>query len=400
MKKWFILSKLRSLLGYFYNVPWCVPAWGWPEFSVTLKCILTGHIIEGPYSRRFADAVKDYLGLPYALPVSRGRVAIELALRAMGLTAKDDVVLPSYTCQTVLEAVLRVGARPVFADVAYDLHLTPECVKDAITPKTRCVIVPHLFDKTAPINEIEVMLNGTRIALIDDAAQMFGSRCSGRLIGTFGDCGIVSCGPGKALAGPAGGLLVTRNREFYERATEIPLVRASRAVVTQRILSFWIWRRLRKYTLPFKIVIDRIFGVEEQQPYVACTLSNLDAAIALQQFHALGENYRKRRRNADVLLQLMGSMARHTIHDFSHDTMLLKLVLVLPTKGRTSDQMIRLFANAGIECQTGYSPLHHRTPTVSTSLPTTEDVWKRIVCIPIDIHWKNNNRLSDLLKIC
>jgi dTDP-4-amino-4,6-dideoxygalactose transaminase len=139
--------------------------------------------------------------MKYAIPVNRGRVGIEIALRAMQLNENDEVIIPSYICHTVLDAVLKAGTRPVFADVGPDLHLTPETVKKAITPKTKCVIVPHLFGNIAAIDKIEEMLKGTEIALIDDAAQSFGAKCSGRLVGTFGDCGIVSCGPGKRLQG-------------------------------------------------------------------------------------------------------------------------------------------------------------------------------------------------------
>lgn len=383
-----MLSKLRNLHRYFYQVPWCVPTWGWKEFCVTMNCILTGHLSKGPYPRRFADAVKDYLGIAYALHTNRGRVAIELALRAIGLDKNHDVILPSYICHSVLDAVVRVGARPVFADVGPDLHLTPETVKTALTAQTRCVIVPHLFGNTAPIDEIETMLEGTGIALIDDAAQSFGSRRAGRLVGTFGDCGIISCGPGKTLAGVAGGLLVTNNREIYERAATISLCQENAIVVMQRVLSFWIWRRLRKYTLPFKIIMDRVFGVKEETPYVACVMSNLDARIALEQFYALGKNTQKRRYNATILLKALGPLANYNISDLSHNSTLVKLVLVLPPKEPTPNQVINLLSNAGIECQKGYVPLHLHMRNVSVLLPFTDNLWDRVVCIPVDIEYK------------
>ena len=394
-----MLSKLRSWFRYFYKVPWCVPAWGLREFLVTAHCIFTGQITDGHYPKAFADAVRDFLGIAYALPVNRGRVAIELALRAMGLSVGDDVVLPSYVCHSVLDAFVRVGARPVFADIGPDLHLTLETVKAVITPQTKCVIVPHLFSKTAPIHELEKMLQGIGIWLIDDAAQMFGSRCSGRLIGTFGDCGIVSCGPGKALAGAAGGLLVTNNRDLYEKAASISLGREKPLAVAQRVLSFWLWRRFRKYTLPFKVVMDRIFGLEEEQPYIACTMSNVDGAIALAQFHSLRNNDQKRCHNAHILLQSLGTMAtKNSIHDFSHDNMYIKLVIVLPENGPALNQVISSFANIGIECQGGYIPLHQEMKSVSTSFPSTESLWDRVLCIPVDIEYKDPNRLVALAE--
>ena len=102
-----------------------------------------------------------------------------LALRALGLGSGDEVILPSYICRSAVEGVQGVGAVPVFADVGSDLHLTAETVRGAITPRTKAVIVAHLFGKAAPVDRIERSLRGTGIALIDDAAQSLGARCAG-----------------------------------------------------------------------------------------------------------------------------------------------------------------------------------------------------------------------------
>jgi dTDP-4-amino-4,6-dideoxygalactose transaminase len=375
-------------------VPWCVPAWGRREFLATARCILTGKVVDGAYPKAFADAVKNHLGLRYALAVNRGRTAIELALRAMGVGKEDEVIFPSYVCRSVLDAVVRVGATPAFADIGPDLQLTADTVRDAITSKTKCVIVPHLFCKTAPIDKIEKMLHGTGIWLIDDAAQLFGSRCSGRLVGTFGDCGIISCGPGKTLAGAAGGLLVTNNRDLYEKAGSISLSREKQSAVSRRVLSFWIWRRFRKYTLPFKILIDRVFDLQYEEPYVFCAMSNIDAAIALAQFNAMYKNDKRRRRNADRLLQALGAIANCSINEFSRDDMFVKLVLVIPEKGPQLNQVIRLLANMGIECQGGYTPLHKAIQVLPTDLPITERLWSRVLCVPIDSEFENTKKIA------
>ena len=388
-----MLSRLRRWSRYFYKVPWSVPAWGLCEYIATIRCVLSGKVVIGPYSEAFAVAVKNHLELRYAIPVNRGRVAIELALRAMGVDKDDQVILPSYICRSVLDAVVRAGAAPTFVDIGPDLQITPDTIRTAITPKTKCVIVPHLFCKTAPIDNIEKLLHGTGIWLIDDAAQLFGSECGGRKIGSFGDCGIVSCGPGKALAGAAGGLLVTNNKDLYEKAASISLGREKQAAVARRVLSFWIWRRLRKYTLPIKILIDRVFGLQYEPPYVSCTMSNLDGAIALAQFRALYKNNKIRHRNADLLLQALGTIEKSSIYEFSRDDMFIKLVIVIPENGDTLNQIISALGNAGIEAQGGYFPLHIEQRYRSKPLPSTENLWDRVLCIPVDIEYKSLKKL-------
>ena len=175
-----MLSRLGNLLRHFYQVPWCVPAWGMREFWATCASVLGGRIVEGDAPARAVEAVKDYLGVAYALPVNRGRTALVLGLRALGVGPGDDVVLPSYLCRTALDAVEAAGANPVFADVGEDLNVTPETVSQALTPGTKCVIVPHLFGKAAPIDVIETILRPAGIPLIDDAAQSLGARRGGR----------------------------------------------------------------------------------------------------------------------------------------------------------------------------------------------------------------------------
>jgi dTDP-4-amino-4,6-dideoxygalactose transaminase len=382
------LRKMRNWTRYFYRVPWCVPAWGAREFFLTIKCLMTLRIVRGSYPERAAAAVKDYLGVRYALPVNRGRTAIELALRALRLGADDEVVLPSYVCQSVLDAVLQAGARPVFADVGRDLNVTAQTVRDALTPQTKCVIVAHLFGNVAPVDEIEELLEGTGVALIDDAAQSFGARRKGRLLGTFGVCGIVSCGPGKTLAGAAGGLLVTNERELYATASAFPLPKERARHAARRLLSFWAWRRFRKLTLPFKNILDRVWRAPLEAVHESCAMSNIDGAIMLAQLRACERNTALRRRHASVLLASLGGLARASVTDTTVNGMLVKLILVLPREAPPVDEAISLLARDGIECEAGYTPLHLKYPAPHGSLKTTEAVWQRVLCIPLETEWK------------
>jgi dTDP-4-amino-4,6-dideoxygalactose transaminase len=343
------------------------------------------------------DQVKSHLKVSYVLPVNRGRTAIELALRALDVGRGDEVVMPSYVCRAVLEAVTQNEARPVFADIGPDLNVSVDTIKAALTPQTRCVIVPHLFGRAAPINEIETLLRGTGIAVIDDAAQSFGARCAGRLVGTFGLCGVVGCGPGKSLAGPAGGVLVTNDQRLYERALAIPLAQESGHLVLHRLLSFWFWRRFRKWTLPINLLVTRLIETEGHRSQTAYSLSNIDAAIAVQQLRSLEQNAAQRRKNAKRLLSALGPLKDYNITDLSEDSMVVKLVLVLPHDRPTVEEVIQYLAQVGIECQPGYTPLHfsneRATPQI---LPVTEAVWKRIVCLPVDIEFKNTASLLHL----
>jgi dTDP-4-amino-4,6-dideoxygalactose transaminase len=391
-----LFSKLRNWRRYFYPVPWCVPQWGREEFVVTCLAILTGRVVAGPSPAKLASAVEDYLGVRFSRPVNRGRTAIEVALRALQLQAGDEVILPSYVCESVLDAVLAAGVDPVFADLGPDLNVTADTIKAALTANTRCVIVAHLFGKAAPIDEIEVMLSDTGIAIIDDAAQSFGARRAGRLVGTFGACGIVSCGPGKSLAGAAGGLFVTNDAALYQRAAAIPLDRERASQIAKRTLAFWIWRRFRGLTLPLGLLLDRFAPPpsEASADHVNAPLSNLDAAIMLAQFRSLDKNRNARLAHATLLLSALGDAARLAIANLSEADMALKLVLVLPD-GLPASRGVDLLSEAGIECQVGYQPLHLKGKAASAAaLELTDALWERVLCMPVERALKNTMPLA------
>jgi dTDP-4-amino-4,6-dideoxygalactose transaminase len=383
--------KLRRLRRTFYTVPWCVPRWGLAELGATLWCVLTGRVRNGGSIERFVEAVRRYLGVQYALPVNRGRTAIEVALRALGVGEGDDVVVPAYVCESVVEAIDGAGARPVFADVGPDLHTGVEEIRAALTPATRCVIAVHLFGGTAPVDEIERMLEGSGIALIDDAAQGLGASRSGRRIGTFGACGIVSCGPGKPLSGAAGGCLVTNDRDLYARAAAVRLNRESTEAILFRTLGWWVWRRFRRWTLPLRLVLDHLAGEGREGPHVNAPLANLDAAIALHQLETLEARTSERRANARRLLNEMPAL-REGVIGSPEQELAIKLIVVLPDSGPTMAEAIEMLGDLGLECQRGYTPIRRDASGDSRALPITTDLWPRVLCVPVDLPWHARKR--------
>jgi aminotransferase len=312
----------------------------------------------------------------------------------MGIGPGDDVVLPAYVCGTLLDGVLAAGAHPVFMDVAPDLNPTAETTAAAITPRTRCVIVPHLFGRAAPVDEIEAMLAGRGIRLMDDAAQSFGARRNGRMIGSFGDVGIVAIGAGKSLAGPAGGVLVTNDPEVHARAKALAdsLPVESYGSVARRLTEYWLWRRWRRFTFAIMVVWERL-ARPVAAPHVAARMANVDAAIGLAQLRRLEANAARRRSNADALARALGDAARWSITDRSADGTQVKFTLVVPPEGPTATEVMIALARAGIETQRGYAPC---VPPDGerTALPETDAIWQRVVCLPTETTLRDARTLA------
>src|SRR4051794_34254674 len=175
-----------------------------------------GRYILGPEVAAFEREFGEYLGARHAVGVANGTDALTLALRALGVGPGDEVVVPSFTFYASAEAIPHTGARPVFCDVDPETFcVTPETVRAAMTPRTKAVIVVHLFGNVAPVAEIEAL----GIPVVEDAAQAAGaSAADGRRAGALGTVATFSFFPSKNLGafGDAGAV-VTSDDELAER---------------------------------------------------------------------------------------------------------------------------------------------------------------------------------------
>lgn len=391
-----IVGKLRRLRSYWFQVPWCVPPWGWKEFRTAAGCVLRGAVVHGRDGERFESRVREVVGRRFAIPVGRGRDALWLALRALELGPEDEVVMPAYVCASVPEAVRMAGARPVWADVNDRLVVTLDAIRAAMTPRTRCAIVPHLFGNAAEVEAIEPFLQARGVALIDDAAQAFGMRRAGRPLGSFGQFGVVCGGPGKPLVTPAGGVLLMDDPELYRRAAGIPLAPARAGHAVRRVLGFWFWRRWRRYTVVLEAVQEWLWPPTEASPPPGAP-ANLDAALLCRQLESYEANGRRRQVRAARLRALLDPLHWREVSDAAQDAAPLKLVLLLPEEGPAMAEALGAFAAAGVECQPGYTPCHLKEKCEDPHpLPFTDRTWARVLCVPLDTDVRNPRRLERL----
>jgi len=363
-------------------VPSFVPDWGWPEFLITLWSLLTGRIIHGASAERFAEAVKSELGVRFAVPVNRARFGIQLALQAMGIGKGDEVILPAYACEALLEPLANLGVSPRFADTGPDLHLTAQTVEQAITPRTRCVVVPHHYGNVAPIEEIESRLSERGIPLIDDAAQSYGARRAGRFVGTFGRCGVIGCGPAKSLGGAAGALLVTNDERLYREVTASALPRERALPVLRRVLAFWVWFRFRRWFLGLKSYSDAVLSRSAESGERPAGLSELDARLALRQLRTWERNARRRRQEAEPVLRWFGDSGQRCLTDLASPGLALRIAVILPSSERV-EKAIESLSAAGVEARRGYKPLHRLASATPAALATTESLWERVLLLPV-----------------
>lgn len=174
------------------------------------RLLATAGFIGGPEVAAFEREYAEYIGVEHVVGVSNGTDALELAFRAVGVEAGDEVIMPANTFIATAEAVSRIGAVPVFVDVDADhLLIDPDAVDAAVTSRTRAIAPVHLYGQTAPVERILPIAEKHGLVVVEDAAQSQGASSSAGRAGALGRVAATSFYPGKNLgaAGDAGAVM-------------------------------------------------------------------------------------------------------------------------------------------------------------------------------------------------
>ena len=171
------------------------------------------------YISQFEKDFAKYQGSEYALATSSCTGAIHLSLMAMGLKEGDEVIVPDITWIASVEPVLYIGAKPVFVDVMKDTWcIDPAKIEASITDKTKGIIVVHLYGNLVEMDAIKTIAQKHNLWILEDAAEGLGSEYKGQKAGSIGDIGVFSFHGTKTMTTGEGGILVTNNETYIERA--------------------------------------------------------------------------------------------------------------------------------------------------------------------------------------
>ncbi len=248
--------------------------WTWPPQHPRIWRALeelwhSGHW--GQYHAPVLEEVREKLRLRFSVSwawlCSSGTVAVELALRALGVGPRDEVLLAGYDFPGNFRAIECIGARPVLLDLApHSWHLDPQLIAQACSPQTKALVVSHLHGTLAPMDQIMDLARSLNLGVVEDASQCPGAWAQGRPMGSWADVGVISFGGSKLLSAGRGGALLGHD-----------------PVVLQRL---------------------KIFA---QRGNDAFPLSALQAAVLLPQLELLDQFHKQRLQGAQVLLKELGS---------------------------------------------------------------------------------------------
>ena len=190
-----------------------------------------------PFPNKLADAFAQkfarFHGAKYGLAVANGTIAIEIALRAIGIQPGDEVIVPAYTWEGTVGPILLLNAIPVFVDIDPDTYcLDARLIEKALTPKTRAILPVHLAMRFSDMDEIMRIARERRLAVIEDCAHAHGGKWRNKGAGAIGDFGCFSFQSSKLMTAGEGGGVITSNLEYYERAQSF--MNCGRASVTDK----------------------------------------------------------------------------------------------------------------------------------------------------------------------
>ncbi len=198
---------------------------GWPVFDDEMRTAVDAVLASGKVNQWTGGEVKAmeqewaaYVGVPHAVAVMNGSVAIELALRALGIGPGDEVVVTPRSFMASVSSVVLVGATPVFADVDPESgNLTAETVEAVLTPRTRAVIPVHLAGWPCDMDPLMSLADTHGLAVVEDCAQAHGAEYHGRTVGAIGHVGAFSfCQDKIVTTAGEGGLVTTADRELFQ----------------------------------------------------------------------------------------------------------------------------------------------------------------------------------------
>ena len=185
------------------------------EIRAVTEVLRSGHLAQGAVVERFERGMAAYLGLAGGVAVNSGTMALEVALRVLGVGPGDEVILPSYVCAAPWQAVQRVRAQARLVDIEPEtFQIDADLTRAAITSRTRAIIVPHLFGLPADLTRLAQL----GLPLIEDCAQTLGATEQGRSVGSVGVLTVCSFYANKLLCAGEGGMVLSDDPVLLARA--------------------------------------------------------------------------------------------------------------------------------------------------------------------------------------
>jgi dTDP-4-amino-4,6-dideoxygalactose transaminase len=329
-------------------IPHSRPTLDVEEQRAVAAVLASGFVAQGPRCAEFEQALARRIGVPYGVAVSSGLAALHVTLLGLGVGPDDDVIMPSYVCEALLQAVLYCRARPVIVDVTpATANIDPDACARAVTSATRVILVPHIFGTPADVEALARL----GPAIVEDCALAIGAKRHGRQVGSLGRAAVFSFYATKMLCTGEGGMVCTADARLAQAVAD-----------------------LRDYG-----------GKRDFRTRFNYKLTDMAAAMGLVQLRKLDGFIRRRRELAhlyDGLLADLSEVERPNLADYG-ESVFYRYVVKVPAGRR--EGIRRRMAEHGVQCGLGVlHPLHALAPEAAPRPCLVADDWAaRGLSLPI-----------------
>lgn len=370
---------MRSML------PVSRPSLGAAELEEVRKVFDTGWLGLGSTVLEFENTIKDFLGVRNVIAVNSGTSALHLALDGFGIgaAASDEVIVPSLTFCAAIQAIVGVGARPVFCEVEpATLNIDVRDVERLITPQTKAIMPVHYCGRPCEMDALLDFASRHDLIVLEDAAHAFGSSYKGKRIGSFGDVACFSFDPIKTLTCGEGGAIVLSDDEVAEE------IRRKRNLGIDKDT----WSRYRGERSWFYEVTTRGYRYH---------MSNINAAIGLAQFKKLETFISRRREIVESYNRAFAGLRGVQLLDWKLEDTAPFTYIVRVQNGKR-DQAMDFLKDQGVGTGVHYIANHIQPffASYACSLPVTENLWKEILTLPLysDMTDEDVDRVVEAMK--
>jgi perosamine synthetase len=343
-----------------FRIPLSSPDINEGDIAAVTAVMRTSSLSLGPQLPAFETELAAYHGMPYAVAVSSGTAGLHLALLTLGVGPGHEVIVPSFAFIAVANAVLQVGATPVFADIEpVTLNLDPARVEDAVTPRTRAILVVHTFGVPAEMDSLREIATRHGLAIIEDACEAIGAELDGRRAGSFGDLAVFGFYPNKQITTGEGGAVLARDPAHARRL-----------------------RSLRNQGRDGREWLDH------REPGYNYRLSEMACALGRSQLNRISEMLELRRAAAERYNSLLGGISELSLPTLklSRRTISWFVYVVRTARGIDRDLLQSDLGELGIATGRYFAPIHLQPAWKGLSrpsmLPVTEEVARRVLALP------------------
>ena len=353
-----------------WKVPLADVTFGPEEHEAVRRVLESGWVSMGPETEQFEAEFAEYLGAKHAVAVSSGTAALHLSLLALGIGPGDEVIVPSLTFVATANAVLYVGATPVFADITSldDWTISPDEIERKVTDKTRAIIVMHYGGFPCRMDRIKAIAEKHGLKVVEDAAHAPGASFQGQKLGTCGDAGCFSFFSNKNMTTAEGGMLTTADDEVAARVR----------ILRSHGMTTLTWDRHRGHSFSYDVVAH---GYNYR-------MDEIRAAIGRIQLEKLNRSNQRRREITLEMRKNLDGIPRISLPFQALDLNECSCH-IFPILLQSADLRIPFMESmkqAGIQTSIHYPPIHKFSVFSGTDidhLALTEEVASRELTLPL-----------------